>query len=199
MRTTARDAPLRDRFIAWQCQVRRKAVRADRGRPSAGMRPRVLSPEGDEIAPGITVVLMQRRPAAATDMFRNIVRKSFDPRERYEAGLKVLVADYFQDPRSFGDVTTALFSAESHAADALVGAGRCVLAFAQHTRRFLIPCAVRELGKAEPYYQATYWHNALFNPEPPAAARILAFHPHWIDATATDPNEVDLSADPSVG
>ena len=34
---------LRDEFIGWQCRIRQIAVREGGGRPSSGMRPRVVA------------------------------------------------------------------------------------------------------------------------------------------------------------
>ena len=53
---------LRDDFVAWQCRIRQIAMRQDGGRPSPGMRPRVLDASGGEIAPALTVLLVPRDP-----------------------------------------------------------------------------------------------------------------------------------------
>jgi hypothetical protein len=175
---------LRDRFLNWQCRLRKKAVREQGGRPSPGMRPRVLLLDGRELAPAVTVLLIERDAQASTDQFRHIVRKTNDPRERYAAGLRVLSASHYQDPSTFGDVLTALFSAESAAARELLGAARCVLEFEEGAQGFGVPCAVAELAEGEAAWEATYWHNHLFNPEPPNRVRILAFVPDWGAAEA---------------
>ena len=43
---------LRDHFLAWQCRIRQIAMRQDGGRPSPGMRPRVLNTAGREVCAG---------------------------------------------------------------------------------------------------------------------------------------------------
>ena len=43
---------LRDHFLAWQCRIRQIAMRQDGGRPSPGMRPRVLDAIGPRIVAG---------------------------------------------------------------------------------------------------------------------------------------------------
>jgi len=73
-----------DVFIAWQCRLRQKAIRQQGGRPLLGMRPRLMSPDGREIAPFITVLLVEKEPEATTDLLRHIIRKTQDPRQRYE-------------------------------------------------------------------------------------------------------------------
>ena len=82
----APDARLRDHFIGWQCRVRQHAMREYGGRPSPGMRPRVLTPDGAAVAQAITVVLMEAEPAASIARFRHIVRKTHDPETRHGDG-----------------------------------------------------------------------------------------------------------------
>ncbi len=180
-------ARLRQRFIAWQCRVRRQAVREYGGRPTPGMRPRVLHPDGSVIAPAVTLVLVEAEPADSLALFRHIVRKTHDPERRYREALRALSADYYQNPESFSDVMTALFAADSPIAGALAAEGRCVLEFRQFGQGYRVPCAVSAPAPDDPVHQATYWHNRLFNPALPAAVRVLAFTPDWRQAAAFSP------------
>ena len=61
---------LRDDFLAWQCRIRQIAMRQDGGRPSPGMRPRLLDRDGRELAPALTVLIVPRDPAESTAFFR---------------------------------------------------------------------------------------------------------------------------------
>ena len=99
---------LRDHFLAWQCRVRQIAMRQDGGRPSPGMRPRVLDTAGREIAPALTVLIVPKDSAETTALFRFQVQKTSDPKDVYERGLALLQADYFQQPETFSDRLTAL-------------------------------------------------------------------------------------------
>lgn len=135
------------------------------------------------IATGITVLIVEKDPEASTDAFRHVVRRTHDPFERYQAGLRALASTYYQDTGNFSDALTALFSADSEVAATLVREGRCVLDFQQGGRNDRLPCGISELQEEDPAYQATFWHNRLFNPASPAAIRVLAFHPDWTAAT----------------
>ena len=44
-------------------------------------------------------------------------------------------------------------------------------------------------------YQATYWHNRLFNPNRPAAVKVLVFTPDWphVAGYRSKPSERDPS------
>ena len=54
-------------FIGWQCRLRQLAAREDGGRPSTGMRPRVLAEDGREISPGMVALIVESEaPTAAT-------------------------------------------------------------------------------------------------------------------------------------
>lgn len=175
--------PIRDHFLSWQCRLRQEAIRRQGGRPSPGMRPRVVREDGGLIAAVITVLIVLKDPAASADAFRHIVRRTHDPCERYQAGLGALASAYYQHPENFSDVLTALFPADSEVAATLVAEARCVLDFQQHGQGYSIPCVVSELPEDDPAYQATCWHNYLFNPALPPAIRVLAFSPDWAAAT----------------
>ncbi len=177
-------AALRDEFIGWQCRLRQLSVRRFAGRPQAGMRPRALSPAEDEIAPAMVVLIVKRDPDHATKQFRFQVLQTNDPAERYDKALELLAGAYFQHPPEFSDVMTALFGPESPVVARLLNFGACVLEFEQHGQAYRLPCAVAELAEGHDLFQATYWHNRLFNPDMPAGVRVLAFTPDWTHASA---------------
>jgi hypothetical protein len=174
---------LRDEFVGWQCRIRQLSARQAGGRPSPGMRPRVLTPEGDELAPGITVLIVEAEPKDSTALFRFQYLKTHDPIERYDKAIEILSASYFQQPRNFGDALTALFGPQSTLVARLLNHGRCVLEFEEYSQAYRLPCAVAALAESDPLYQATYWHNHLFNPDLPPGIHILCFTPDWAHAS----------------
>lgn len=175
---------VRDHFIGWQCRIRQIVMRQAGGRPSEAMRPRVLMKDGRELAPGIVVVLVPREPEESTTFFRHQVRKSHDPNQVYEKGLEYLQATHYQNAQKFSDEMTALFSVGSDVAGALKAGRECILEFAQFSQSYRMLCTVRELAMDEPAYQATLWHNRVFNPNIPADIHILGFQPDWASAQA---------------
>lgn len=175
----------RDGFLRWQCRLRRIAMREHGGRPSKGMRPRLLHRSGREIAPALTVVLLPKALEESTAFFRFQVLKTQDPREAYERGLTYLQADYFQEPETFSDRMVAILPAGSQIAAALVSHGACVLQFEEAGQSYDIPAAVSELLPGEAAREAAIWHNLLFNPALPDALHVLLFQPDWASATAT--------------
>jgi len=177
---------LRAHFLGWQCRVRQLAVRQGGGRPTGGMRPRVLlEPDGDLGV--ITVLINKSEPQSMISQFHHLARKTHDPVERYDNAVKLLSAAYYQRPEEFSDELTALFGKVSHTADRLLADGRCRLLFEQFSQSYDLPCALRLLPEDHSAYQATYWHNSLFNPNIPGGARVLAFRPDWSHATAKPP------------
>jgi hypothetical protein len=182
-------AALRDAFIGWQCRIRQLSARQAGGRPSAGMRPRVSAPQGEEIAPAVTLLISEQEPQANTTLFRFQFLKNQDPAERYDKILEILSAGYFQQPHDFGDVMTGLFGPQSTVAATLLNHGRCILDFAEYAQAYRIPSAVAALTESDDLYQATYWHNRMFNPNMPPAVRILSFTPDWPHAAAWTADE----------
>ena len=176
---------LRDRFLRWQCRVRQQAVRDHGGRPQPGMCPNVLDREGAPIAEAVITLIHPRDPGAATDRFRHIARRTRDPAERRETVLRFLAADYFQDAAIFSDRLFALFGPGSALAADLGKLGACRLRFAQTNTSFDFACAVARLAPDDAFWQATYWHNYLFNPALGRDAEVLAFRPDWVNAAVT--------------
>jgi hypothetical protein len=178
------DEKLRDHFLGWQCRIRQIAMRQDEGRPSSGMRPKVFTRDGQELSSGVIVVLVPRDPEQSTTFFRFQAQRTHDPRQTYEKGLEYLQATHFQHPKSFSDEITALFVPKSALADRLLEAGECLLAFEQFSQSYRMFCKVRALDPQEPAFEATFWHNRLFNPNLPGEVAILGFQPDWHSAQA---------------
>ncbi|MEM7171673.1 MAG: hypothetical protein AAF530_15995 [Pseudomonadota bacterium] len=189
IRLEAAQKALRQHFLGWQCRLRQLSVREDEGRPSAGMSPFILKQGEDatEQSPRITVLIVQTFPSDSTAEFRHMVRKTHDPRERFKQALKLLQSVYYQYPEDFNDEMTALFAQGSGYAAELMRVRRCDLFFQQYNQSYRLPCRVRKLIEPDPAYQATFWHNSLFNATLPAKPIILAFQPEWADAVADPP------------
>jgi hypothetical protein len=176
---------LRLAFLGWQCRLRQLAVRENDARPSAGMRPN-LTVAGQD-AGSITVVLIPSEPDESTQEFRHIVRRTHDPRERYQAALRYLQAHHFQDPGRFNDGLTAVFGLEATLPARISGRDDCILTFTQFGQRYELPCSAERLDQEHSAFQATFWHNALFNPGLPAKVQVLRFTPDWNNASAEPP------------
>ena len=185
--TAPRAERLRDHFVGWQCRIRADAMRRRSGQPSPGMQPQVLSAAGEELAPAMTTLLVRRDGESFAPEFRHLARRTHDPRDRREAALAMLSERYYQYARDFSDVLTATSAAGSALADDLVRERRCVLAFAQDSQRYTLPCTVQGLTRDDPRREETWWHNALFNPQLPPDIPVLGFAPRWLEATA-DPD-----------
>lgn len=185
VRLEAAQAAVRDHFLKWQCRARQHAVRHAGGRPSVPMQPYVLL-RGIELGQ-IVVLINKKEPQAHTAEFRHMVLRTQDPAERYDSALKKLAAEYFQRPEEFSDRMTALFGPQSRLARQLTEAGGCVLEFRQARQFYGIRCAINKLPQHTAGFQATYWHNRLFNAAMPPDVDVLSFKPDWSSAKA-DPS-----------
>jgi hypothetical protein len=170
---------LRDDFLAWQCLIRQKAMRQQAGRPSAGMRPRLIVDDARELMEALTVLMIPASPDDTTPEFQHIVRRTRDPRDRYNRGVQLLSTTYYQNARGFSDRLAAVFTDGSAVAAALLEIGSCVLEFRQFNQGFRLPCRVAALEAGGPAYRHALWHNRMFNPALPDNATILAFAPDW--------------------
>ena len=175
---------LRQQFLLWQCRIRQIAMREDGGRPSGGMRPKILSADGRTLSEGTIVLLVRNDPAESTDFFEFQVKKNHDPNEVYQKGLTFLQSTHYHRANRFSDEMTALFLPESRLAALLVRHEACRLHFRQFSQSYRLPCAVRAMTPDEPAYRNTLWHNRLFNTQLSDDVRILGFKPDWTAAAA---------------
>jgi len=171
-------------FVGWQCRIRQLSARQEGGRPSAGMRPRVVSCSGEALSDGIVTLIFEADPEESTQLFRYQYLRTQDPNERYGNMLEILQGRYFQEPARFSDLITALFGPESSLVVRLLHEARCVLDFEQYTHGYRIPCEVVQLKDSHPFHQATLWHNRMFNTHLPPVVEVLGFRPDWPHASA---------------
>ena len=175
---------LRRGFLGWQCRIRQYAMRQGGGRPTDGMRPSLTLAGGEEPITRVVVLIVQSDPDETTAQLRHFAKRTHDPAERFGNAMRFLSSSYYQNAEGFAEELTALFGAESKLATRLAADAACTLGFEQNRQRFVLPCTVRELPESHPYWQATYWHNRLFNPRLPGDARVLGFQPDWRHARA---------------
>ena len=173
---------LRDHFLTWQCRIRQIAMREGEGRPSQGMRPRVLDADGHEISAGIIVLLVREDSFESTEFLKFQVQKHNDPQDVYKKALIFLQSTHYHRAAEFSDEMTGLFGSDSVLADRMLSGGKTVLEFTQFNQTYKIPCQTRLLAEDEDTYQATLWHNRVFNPNIGADIQIVGFQPDWAEA-----------------
>jgi len=173
---------LQGHFLKWQCRARQNAMRKNAGKPSVSMCASVVLAD---VAPVQIIFLINKHEHFSTvPEFRHMVLRTNDPKKRYDSGLEFLAADYYQDKEEFTDQITALFGAQEPLVSYLETHRTCTLEFNQTRQYFSLPCEVRNLDPSSYLYQATLWHNQLFNPSMPPGIQVLAFKPDWSLAVA---------------
>jgi hypothetical protein len=178
------NSALKMSFLGWQCRIRQMAMRDHGGAPMPAMRPSVSSRKGKMLVPEMTILLVPLMPQESTAFFRFQVQKTNDERQAFEAGIKYLGGDYYQQPELFSDEMTAIFAPGSYIAADLVKAKTVLLDFAQYGQNYRMFCAVRRLPQRSSAREASLWHNRLFNPVLPNDAEVLSFKPDWKNAVA---------------
>ena len=165
------------RFIAWQCRLRKMSVRELGGRPTPGMSAGIYSISGGEEQSRMNFLIVRKDSRARTDELRHIVRKSPDPAQWAKNGLRILSELYYHEEDQFEHQLTALFSLDSNLAYALIKSGQCHLKFAEGSIEHAFDFDVTSLNQDDEQFEATYWHNRLFNPTLPGKVRVLGFNP----------------------
>ncbi|MCP4765770.1 MAG: hypothetical protein GY875_05805 [Gammaproteobacteria bacterium] len=164
-------------FIAWQCRLRKMSMREFGGRPSAGMSAGVYSVSGGDEQSRMNFLILRKDSGARTDEFRHIVRKTPDPGEWVKNGLRILSELHYHETDQFDNRLTALFSLDSRLAVALLEVGQCHLKIVQDSIDYEFDFDVATLSAGDEHFEATYWHNRLFNPTLPGNVQILSFTP----------------------
>ncbi len=166
-----------DSFIKWQCRLRKLSMREREGRPGPGMSAGIHAVAGGEEQARISFLINRRDSADRTAELRHIVRKTHDPSQWVKNGLKLLAELHYHETDQFTPELTALFSNDSSIAYALIKAGQCRLSFAETSVAHEFEFEVESLYQDDELFQATYWHNHLFNPTLPGQVRVLKFTP----------------------
>ena len=173
----AAENALRQAFLGWQCRLRQLSMRDDDGRPSSGMMP-TLQVAGQDVGK-IAVVMSKLDCEISIAEFRHIAKRTHDPKERLEAALRHFQSSYYQDPKSFDEKLTAVFSLDAELPRQLEGRDDCRLTFTQFNQIYELDCQATLLRRDDTNYQSTYWHNRLFNPALPADVQMICFRPDW--------------------
>ena len=173
------EAELRGRFLGWQCRVRQLAMRTREGRPDEAATPAVALAGSSEPLGHIITVMSRTGAHSVTPELQHLARKTHDAAERRNKAIEFLSSAYYQKPQRFSDTLTATFSPGSKGAAALLQAGSCTLTFAAYSQRFDLACTVKNLRPGHALYQATWWHNLLFNARLHPQTVILGFEPRW--------------------
>jgi len=169
------------RFISWQCRLRKQSMRESGGRPSPGMSAGVYSVSGGDEQSRMNFLILRRDSPQRTDEFRHIVRKTPDPSEWLKNGLRILAELHYHETDQFDNRLTALFGLDSALADALLQAGECRLSISEKSIDYAFDFDVAALAQDDDLFQATYWHNRLFNPALPGQVQVLSFNPRLQD------------------
>ena len=178
---------LRDAFLRWQCRVRQISMRENFGRPDGAIKPRLTLNRDSEPVGNIITVLSKNPSHSKTPEMRHMVQSIFDPSQRREKAIQFFSEIYYQKPQQFSDTLTAAFSPDSPVAEVICAAKACSLTFDSYGQRFDLDCIVSTLTKNNPLFQATWWHNKLFNPHLLPGTVILGFEPDWSRSSA-EPN-----------
>jgi len=177
----------RKHFLGWQCRLRQFSIRNLNAEPSTGMQPDIVLAGTDTGFEAVTVLLVHEDSAEITAEFRHMIRKTKDPKLRYDSALKFLAERHYQYPKEFSEFPTATFNPGSKAADRMLEHGKVILSFEEKGQKYKIPCDVKQLTPDDPAWQATYWHNHLFNSSMPGDMPILQFIPDWEACEAEPP------------
>ena len=175
---------LRDAFLRWQCRVRQIAMRENGGYPDEAITPMLKLSDNTEPSARLITVLSKSPIHSKISEMRHMVKSTHDPAQRREKAIEFFAGTYYQKVREFSDILTATFSPGTTRAQDIHAASSCTLVFDSYGQRFDLSCIVSALARGSPFFQATWWHNMLFNPRLHPSTVILGFQPDWANSSA---------------
>jgi len=181
------DHALKEAFLRWQCRVRQMAMREREGRPDDAITPALTLDSASEPMGHIITLISKWGASSRTSELKHVVKSVNDPAQRRDKAIRIFSETWYQQAREFSDTLTATFPPESVGAQKIVNEGQVTLDFDAYNQKFSLKCRVHELTENHPLYQATLWHNLLFNPSLYPKTVILAFEPDWDNSSAEPP------------
>lgn len=185
-RKQPKNQKLLESFMRWQCRVRQTAMRDNQGRPDDSIAPSLTLAGESEPMGSIITVMSKWGAYSKLPELKHISKRTHDPAQRRNKALEYFSETYYQHSKEFSDTLTATFPPESEGAAKLVDAKQCTLTFEAYAQRFDLVCAIKQLPETDPLYQATWWHNLLFNPTLHPQTIVLGFEPDW-DSSTSEP------------
>ncbi len=187
---------LKESFLRWQCRVRQISVREKDGRPSDGMMP-IVTLDPNKASQGrslghIITILNKTDDFSKLPELRHIVRHTHDLMQRRDKALKFFSEYYYQHIDEFSDQLTAVFAPESVGARQILASQACRLHFSAYTQEYSLCCQAKQLQTDSFFYQASWWHNHMFNPNLSKDVVIISFCPDWVTSTTNQPIMQDL-------
>lgn len=179
------DHALKDAFLRWQCRVRQMAMREREGRPDDAIMPALTLNGASEPMGHIITLISKWGASSRTSELKHVVKSMNDPAQRRDKAIRIFSETWYQQAREFSDTLTATFPPDSLGAKTIEDSGQCTLDFDAYNQKFSLQCQPRRLSENHPLYQATLWHNLLFNPSLHPKTVVLAFEPDWDKSSAT--------------
>ena len=178
-------ADLKMRFLKWQCLMRQALMREDMGRPNDAIIPELVQTEYDQShnhkSQGKFISLISKDEShSLLPELRHIANKTHDPALRRQAAVQFFSAEYYQKAVEFSDKLTAVFAPQARErAHFIHEMGDWMLKFNGFGHQFNLFCRANLLSGQDYLFQASWWHNFMFNPNLQAESMILAFTPDW--------------------
>ncbi len=176
---TPKKVSLRDEFLKWQCRLRQILVRENEGKPDNSIIPLVQSESGYWESFYIITVLCRNLQHSVTPEMHHMAKSTNDPFQVREKAIKFFSERYFQQFERFSDTLTATFDVNSERYRNLVKSDSCLLRFEAFNKSYTLACKMTLYSTSDYYWQATYWHNLLFNPNLSPNIKVVGFTPDW--------------------
>ncbi|MCY4446045.1 MAG: hypothetical protein OXC02_06270 [Rhodobacteraceae bacterium] len=170
---------LRKEFLKWQCRVRQIIIREHSGQPDESITPEVSFFQESRKSFRCVTVLNRNLSQSVNQELIHMNKANHDLIKRREKAIQFFGERYYQKPDWFSDILTSTFVTGSERYQSLVAEKRCMLQFNAFNHEFNLACRIKVYQPNEHSWQATYWHNLLYNPYLLPTIAVIGFVPDW--------------------
>ena len=146
-------------------------------KPSEGIVALVLDYKSNKEIASLRSILVEKHPLNTTKMFEYMIKKTYDPEERFTKAVKFFSSEYYNTPKNFDGSFTATFGYQSDVAKKILKKKKCSVQFFERDTGFNFSVIVSKLKKKDIKWMFTFWHNSFFNHELNENIDILHFTP----------------------
>lgn len=164
-------------FVVWQCSLRQRNFRMFSGKPSEGTSALLLDHKTNSKISMIKSVLIEKDCLNTAKMFEFMIKKTYDPEERFSKAIKFLGSEYYNKPQNFDGSFTATFPFNSYLIKKILKQKKCNVEFFERDTGFYFSVHISKLKKTDIKWMYTFWHNSFFNYELNNNIDILYFSP----------------------
>ena len=143
-------------FVNWQCLLRQRNFRKFSGKPSEGTIAAIYDKDSNDEITNFRSVLIEKKPLDSAKMFEFMIKKTYDPEERFLKAVKYFASEYFENSKIFNGSFSATFPNNSKIVKNLLKKRKLNVQFFESPSGYNFKVNIKKLKKTDPIWKFTY-------------------------------------------